>query len=85
MTKEEKLEWKKQALIIIDKHLLEKLGYPNCTNHDIMSEVSNLWRLLEENKLIKPGMTYQGFFNEAQREFQKAEFQNTLRNMGVIF
>ena len=85
MTKEEKLEWKKQALVVIDKHLRDTLGYPNCSNHNIMGQVSQLWRLLEENKLIKEGMTYQGFFSEAQREFQKAEFHNTLRNMGIIF
>lgn len=57
-------------------HHLTELGYPNMTRQEIMNELKDMWRKLEEAGLIVEGMTYAEYVAEADYAFTKAEFED---------
>jgi hypothetical protein len=65
--------WKSEVLVVLKAYLTEKLAYPDCSNDEIMAELPNMWRLLDEKGLVKTGMNYAWFHSEAQAMYMKAE------------
>lgn len=68
MTEEEKTVYKEKANQVLFDYV-NSLGYPNITNEQIMQEIPNMWRQLEEHNLMLPGFTYQMFQNIVNEQF----------------
>jgi hypothetical protein len=68
MTAEEKAIYKPKARQVLFDYV-NKLGYPNLRNEEIMQHLPNMWRSLEENELMHSGFTYQMFLNVANEQF----------------
>lgn len=85
MTQQEKIEWRATVLPIMKKHLTDTIGYPNCMIEQIMGQIRPMWELLEAQKLIVPGMTYQAFYHHAHDQAKRAEFVEHMKSMGIVF
>ena len=80
MTKEETLIWKTKVLGQMKAHLVLAIGYPNCTNEQIVSQVPYMWNVLVHSGLTLPGMSYELFAHSANKTYTKHEIN---RMMGL--
>lgn len=55
--------------VIID--YLTTIGYPDISNEKIMQELTNIYRALEENNLVRYGLTFQKFHSIIEQEYIK--------------
>jgi hypothetical protein len=70
------LKYKEQLEKVMLDHL-KAMGYPkSLLNEQIMEELPQLWNKLQESGLLKEGMTYEGFYEEAHTAYQMSQFQN---------
>ena len=75
MTQEQILEHKEKCRKVMIHHLTE-LGYPNMTREEIVNELKDMWRKLEEAGLVVDGMNYQDYLANADYALAKAEFDD---------
>lgn len=77
MTDEEKT-LQTQMLGEMKAHLILAIGYPNCTNEQIMAQVPYMWNVLVHKKLTRPGMTYELFVHSANKIYTKYEINRMI-------
>ena len=70
------MEMHKEKCQKVMKHHLAELGYPNMTRQEIVNELPEMWRKLEEAGLIIKGMNYQEYLQQADYALTKAEFDD---------
>lgn len=78
MTEQENEEFVKKASKLLKEHLTTTLGYPKCTANQIMQQLPQMWAILNQQGLVKPGMTYQAFTVAAQQKYMDAEINRIL-------
>lgn len=78
MTPEEKENWLSKVRPLLKEHLVNTIGYPNCTNEQIMGQIGPMWKVLETNGLIIEGMTIQMFIQHAQQKYMEAEMHRII-------
>jgi len=72
-TPEEKLEWKNKAVALIKEHLAKSVGWPQCSDEQIMEQLGPMWDLLVEADLIPEGATQRNWIASAQRAYANAQ------------
>jgi len=65
----EMLEYKKEVIKAMEEYLKAK-GYPdNFSNEQIMTDLSNIYRHLEDKGLVRYGLNYAFFRQIAEQQF----------------
>jgi hypothetical protein len=70
------MEMHKEKCQKVMMYHLAELGYPNMTRQQIVNELKDMWRKLEEAGLIVDGMNYQEYLQQADYALTKAEFDD---------
>lgn len=81
MTEQEKSDWKQKVKEVILDHLIRTCNYPDCGADSIFNQVPFMWTLLGMRGLIKDGMTYEQFYQDARQAYLKAE----IHRVGIVF
>jgi hypothetical protein len=73
MTQNEKLTLRNKARTTLIALITQEIGYPNCSNEQIMDQVGPMWTQLKDSNLISEGMTFQEFIASAQKKYMERE------------
>lgn len=76
---EELTQYKKEVMEALEAHLKTK-GYPNMQPQQILNELPNLWRVMDEKGLIRYGLTYQAFSTIAHQRFVQFQMEEQFYN-----
>lgn len=71
-------EWVVKAIPVVQDYLHETIGWPMCTNKEIMNELDGIWRKLNEENLIPKEITYGVFAQVANRKYMEAEINRII-------
>jgi hypothetical protein len=63
----------KVAIKMVMSKYLKSIGYPNISNERIIKELPTLFRLLDSEKLIPKGMTFDLFHHIAINKYMETE------------
>jgi len=78
MTAEELQVIKEKIKNSMVEHLTKSIGYPDCTNDQIISQLKPMWVKLEEENLILPGMSFSAFTVHAEHAFLFQQMQGIM-------
>ena len=78
MAKKYTKEFKEKIKAAMIEHLKASVNYPQCTDEQIMQQLKPMWVMLEEKQLILPGLTFQGFVDQANNQFLLAQVKDIL-------
>lgn len=65
----EQAQYKAKVKTLMLDHLKNTIGYPNCTDEQIMKELKPMWVKIEEANLKLEGMTFVHFSAIAQDQY----------------
>lgn len=71
MTNEERQEFVAVASKELKQYLTLYVGYPNCHPDAVLMHLPQMWNVLSQKGLLKPGMTYEAFVHFAREEHLK--------------
>lgn len=74
----EKEQYKVKVKKLMVDHLIHVLGYPNCTDEQILKELKPMWIKIEEAGLILPGMKYAHFVAIANDQFTFSQVKKAM-------
>jgi len=77
-TKSEQEAWRAMAVPVLNAFLKRTIGYPECSDLDIMQQVDGMWGELVAKGLYVEGMTYEMFYLAARREYMRREMWRTV-------
>lgn len=77
MTQNEIVEYKQKVRSLLKEYIFNKFGN-QYENRQIMEILPELWKLLEDNNLVLPGLNYNTFVHYAHSQYLFAEFNGKM-------
>ena len=78
MNTTEQKQYKTKVKKLIIDHLTSVLGYPECTDEQIIKELKPMWLKIEEANLKLPGMTFAHFVSMANDQYTFSQIKKAM-------